>query len=178
MRADNLVVLKGGRPIEYANEVFYPNKYYRVITLEEKPVRQHLVFGKVFRDDKFNEMFEYAHDRVMKHWEMIGLRNLHTGKPITKTAFNKLADVHVYTGNRVKIRIIFFRNSREVIYGFYTYNNTKAKDLKDAYKMYIKTFNGSTEYLDSGEIQFGNRGIPIAYGDLGVWKETPKPFIL
>jgi len=181
-REDNLIVLKGVKPIEYANETFYPNKYYNVITLEEKPFKQHLVKGKIFQDDKFNENFEDATKRVLRDWEMVGLRDLDTGKPITKTAFNKLADVHVYTGysggRRTRIRIIYFRNSKNCIYGFYVYNSTKAKDLKDAYEMYIETFNGSTEYLDSQEIQFGNRGIPIAYGDLGVWKETPKPFIL
>ena len=177
MREDNLVILRGFKPIEISNETYYPNKYYRSIALTEGDRTQILVFGKVFNKEHFDETFEFAHARVLRDWTEICLLK-EGNKPLTKKAFNEQADVHVYGNRSSKIRIIYFRNSREPIYGFYVYNSTKAKDLKDAYEMYIETINGSTEYLDSKEIQFGNRGIPIAYGDLGVWKETPKPFIL
>ena len=186
MRKDNLVVIKSENPfIKCIHTEFFPNKYYRCIQLSEGGDNaQYLIYGEVFTLVEFNELFEYATDRVLKHWANIGLLKVDEGglvKGISFTAFGKLADIHeyigYYSGRKTKMRILFFRNSKEVIYGFYPTNVTKLGDIKESYQWYLDTVSGITEHLDDKSIQFGNRGIPLSYKPLGVWKGIVKPFV-
>src|ERR1035437_10704112 len=93
----NLVVLKADKELFICNELFKPNRNYRCISIEENKRIEHLVYGVVFDEKTFNETFEYSYDRIMKHFKLVGL----IGKdniPLTKTAFEKQADIHTYTG--------------------------------------------------------------------------------
>lgn len=182
-RDNNLVVLKGKNGVTINHTEFYPNKYYRCITLSEsEDNEQTLIYGEVFHKEQFNELFEYATDRTLRDWEAIGLlvkdKKDGVAKAISFTAFGKHADIHTYGRGRNKMRILYFRNSRECIYGFYPCNYTKVNDIRESYNMFLDTVLGNSEHLDDKSIQFGNRGIPLQYGDLRVWKETPKPFLI
>jgi hypothetical protein len=174
MHKRNLAVIKSDTAIEHGVSLLYPNTYYRTLTVQDGlSDNEVMIDGTIISVKEFNEKFEYAHDRLMRHWENIGLRDLHTGKPISRTAFGKLADVHTYTGAGRKLRIYFF-GTKDCKYGFYPMIDTKANNLKECYQMYLDTFKGITEHLDCKDVQFGNCGIPLSYGDLRVWKTTPS----
>ena len=57
-------------------------------------------------------------------------------------------------------------------------NSTKLSDIKESYHMYLDIISGLTDNLDDKSVQFGNCGIPLAFGNLRVWKNEPKKFIL
>lgn len=181
MRKNNLAIIKSDSPFMRFQSLFEPNKFYRSIQLSEGDDNaQILITGEVFTQVEFNELFEYATDRVLRDWNEIGL--LKNGKALSFTAFGKQADINEYTsffmGRRTKMRILLFRTSKDIIYGFYPTNVTKLGDIKESYQWYLDTVTGITEHLNDKLIQFGNRGIPMSYCNLGVWKETPKPFVL
>lgn len=185
LREDNLVVLKGDDGFMQHQSEFFPNKYYRSIKLSEDDNAQILVFGEIFTQTQFDEKFEYATDRVLKDWASIGLIKVDGGglvKALSFTAFSKLADIHTYKGyfmgRTTKMRIILFRTCKEIMYGFYPTNATKLNDLRESYQWYLDTVGGKDEYLDDKSIQFGNRGIALSYGDLGVHKKKVEPFVL
>jgi len=175
MDKKSLVTLKGDKSIEVDGQRYDVNRFYRHLETGETQYA-HMVYGMKMSKEFFDEHFEYAYDRIMRDWSQMSLLN--DGQPITKTAFKKLADVHTYTGRdgygkRVKNFIILFRvgGLEKRMYGFYpTFSETKAKTLDSVYKYYLATVNGDMTYIDGENIQFGNRGIPMVYGDLGVWK--------
>jgi len=174
-------VIKGEKGFQWHQSEYLPNKYYRSIQLSEGDNVQILVQGEVFTFEEFETKFEYATERVLGHWKDISLLK-ENGKPISFTAFGKLADIHSYTGRyngrRVVMRILIFRNCKEVMYGFYPSNVTKLNDIREAYQWYLDTVEGSYEHLADKSIQFGNCGIALSYGDLRVWKTEVEPFVL
>jgi len=185
IRKDNLVVIKAKKGFMWHQSEFLPNKFYRSIQLSEGDNVQILVYGEVFNFDEFEAKFEYATERVLSHWKDMSLLKVDSNgdvKPISFTAFGKLADIHTYTshygGRRNNIRALYFRTSREVMYGFYPTNVSKLNDVREAYQWYLDTVGGSYEHLDDKSIQFGNCGIPLSYGDLRVWKTEVEPFVL
>lgn len=169
-RKDYLVQLKKG-VASFENEEgtkFQPNKHYRCIELSENSDRQMLVFGHVFSEVMFNFLFEYTLDKVKDDFEAIGL--LVDGKPISKTKFNQLSDVHKYGRGQSMLNVVYFNGENRLTYGFYPRykGDSKAISLKTAYSMYIDLLNGESNDFECGNIQFGNCGIPISYGDLRI----------
>ena len=181
IRKDNLVVIKGQKGFMWHHTEFLPNRFYRSIQLSEGDNVQILVDGEIFIFDEFETKFEYATERVLGHWKDMSLLK-ENGKPISFTAFGKLADIHTYTssygGRKNKMRILLFRTCREVMYGFYPTNITKLNDIREAYQWYLDTVGGDYEHLGDKSIQFGNKGIGLSYGNLGVWKTEVEAFVL
>jgi hypothetical protein len=167
MNKGNLVVLRGDKALEFETDTMYPNKYYRCLKLEENGIEQYMVYGIVFDKEGFEANFEFAYYRIMRDWERIGLTI--GGSLIGRTAFKELANVHLYGKQSNNLRIIFFGLPKECMYGFYPiYSENKAKQLEAIYKWCIQVMGGYTGYFDQENIQFGNCGIPLSYGDLRV----------
>ena len=170
MDKTNLVYVKGGEEFEheYSKQKFKPNKPYRSSKLSKI---DWVVNGCKFDAETFQERFQFVHDRVMHHWSDMGL--LDGDKPISKKKFKELADIHEYgfAGGlkRSRLRIFIFSNATGIYYGFYPMADTKANNIDECYQMYVDTVNGNMEYFDCGDIQCGDKGIPISYGNLRSW---------
>ena len=167
MDKTNLVYVKGGDGFVDGVDEFKPNKLYRSIKVSEN---EWLVNGCSFDDDTFKEHFQFAYERIMHHWSDMGLLN--GDKPVSKKEFKERADIHHYiylSGRKSKLRIFIFSNATGIYYGFYPMEDTKVKNINECYQMYVDTVNGNMEYFDCKDIQCGDRGIPISYGDLRSW---------
>ena len=167
MNKTSLVVLRGDKVLEFQTDTMYPNKYYRCLRVSENDNAEYMVYGIVFDKATFEATFEYAYDRIMRDWERIGL--IKGGKLIGKTAFKELANVHLYGKQTNNLRIIFFGFPKECMYGFYPmFRESKAKQLDTMYVWCNVVIEGEMRWFDNENIQFGNCGIPLSYGDLRV----------
>lgn len=168
MKKDSLVVLRGFEKLYLQTDVFYPNRFYRSIEITENSEKQYLVYGIVFDEETFNAKFEYVHTKVIRDWEKIGL--LENGKKLSYKAFKEKSNVHQYQSCRVRSKlnvVYFFKDPRDCIYGFYPiFREPKEQSLKMAYVRYLDILGGNVIDFDNGNVQFGNCGIPISYGDL------------
>ena len=98
----------------------------------------------------------------------LGLTDINR-KPISKTAFKKLADIHTYSSRVETLKIWYFRSgnyANKIIYGFYPEQDTAKNNLDDCYAIYMSTLKGYMHQYEAMNLQFGNCGIPIAYGNL------------
>ena len=102
--------------------------------------------------------------------------------PISKTAFNKLADAHRYGS----LYVFYFGHARENCFAFYPPQTTKKEALDIAYGYYLDCFTEMKQEFVDGNVCWGNWGIPITYGDPRVnvdWMNElieglkPKPFV-
>ena len=145
---------------------FYPHKNYRCICIDENNIKQYLVYGVVFDEKTFNELFIYSHSKIMNDFENIGL--LSNGKPLSKKEFIELSDMHLYGRSRQNLRIVLF-GKKDCLYGFYSYiRDNKKRTYNSVYEMYKAFVMGNMVPLDDDCIQFGNCGIPLTYNDLRV----------
>jgi len=156
-----LVVLKTAITATKGNTIFKANHFYRCIEVDNG----YVVFGEWFDKREFDSLFEDAMAKVMRDWLSIGLLKKDF-KPISKNAFKELADVH-FCGRR-SLKVLYFKNSRECIYGFYSTYVQKEEAIKEAYEWYLETLNGNYDHLDSTSICFGNCGIPLVYSKLRI----------
>ena len=168
MKKENLVILKGKSTlISKCGTRIEPNTQYRCIEISEGKRKEFLVYGIVFDENAFNELFIDLHSVIMCELNDIGLLN--NMKPISKAQFKERASVHQYGKGKGMLNVVYFYgNSKECNYGFYPQfqGDSKAKCLENAYKMYLDLLNGEMEDFDCKDIQRGNCGIPIGYGDL------------
>jgi hypothetical protein len=107
------------------------------------------------------------HGKILEELEELGLTV--SGKPISKTAFKKLGGVHQYNSGKKMLNVIFFyKNSKELLYGFYpTFKGeTKADCINSAYERLTGLVGGDMVYVNEDYIQRGNSGIPIAYRNI------------
>ncbi len=160
MNKENLVVLKGSIQLEFETDVIKPNVYYRCVAIQKK---EYLVYGIIFSHDKFNELFEFAQDRVLRDFKELGILK-EDNTPVSKSLFTKEADIHEYG----KLKVWYFRNTRERIYAFYPMQGSKIENQKECYQMYLDIINGDVESLDNKDVKFGNCGIPLTYDSLRI----------
>jgi hypothetical protein len=162
IEVDNtLVVLKSDKLTRVGNSNFLPNKFYRFSHLDSKTC---LVYGEPITPKVFGLMFEFAWVKVMRDFKSLGMLKA-DNSPISKAAFKKLADVHTYTGSRT-LRIWFFRNTKDCIYGFYPIKDTLQNELNECYEWYLQLVGGIMDSLDDENVMFGNCGIPLSYRGL------------
>jgi hypothetical protein len=166
MKTD-LVVLKNQDCVMFDTETFRPNINYRCIKLENKDTVEYLVYGIVFDSETFDRLFETTHEKMMRDFNELGLFQKN-GNPISKNKFSNLADIHTYGKGSSKLHILIFRNSRERMYGFYPNQGVKPMQLKESYDYFLEIVNGNMDSVDSGDVCFGNCGIPIYYGKLRI----------
>jgi len=170
MEKNSLVILRVSKVTEYQTDTLYPNKFYRCMKLTEGSVTEYMVYGIVFDEKTFNEMFEYAYDRVMRDWTTLGL--IVNGKAVSKTKFKECIDFHVYVTSMRRSRGInlgIIRN-HDFIYGFYPrFGETKKETFDNAYKNFVSVSLGEMTSLDNNWIQLGNMGVPLSFGNLS-WR--------
>jgi len=173
MDITNLVQLKPGisafdkaTNLKSETTTFYAHRNYRCICIEENNIKQYIVYGVIFDEKTFNNLFIYSHSKVMNDFEKIGL--IKNGKALTKKEFIERGDMHQYGNSRQNLRIVFF-GRKDCLYGFYPYIIGNKKYTYDAtYNIYKSFVLGNIASLDDECIQFGNCGIPLSYGDLRV----------
>ncbi len=174
MKKENLVILRGKSTlVTQCGTRIEPNTSYRCIEVSEGKVKQFLVYGIVFDEKGFNQLFIELHTVVMNEFKTIGLIK-EDGRAISKAQFKALASVHQYGKGKEMLNVMYFYiNSKECIYGFYPNftGDSKAECLKNAYDMYLDLLNGEMDDFDCADIQRGNCGIPICYGNLRVRPE-------
>lgn len=175
MNRENLVTLKGKSTliVKADGTMFEPNRNYRCVEVTRNKGREFLVYGVVFDETSFNQLFEYVYDKILREFKALGLVG-ENNKPITKKAFKERASVHQYGRGKGMLNVLYFYiKPKEYIYGFYPQfqGDSKAKCLENAYKMYLDLLNGDMEEVDFKNIQRGNSGVPIGYGDLRVTPE-------
>ena len=165
MNAKNLVTLKS-RKISLVDESsqtkFVPNKHYRCIEADGG----YIVYGVWFSKGAFNNMFEFLHDRMMDEWSENGL--LPMMKPLSKSAFVEVLDVHQYGKGKKKYWMAFAGHKMQGIWAFdcLCQGDTKARFLKQAYAMYQRALNGDMEDIDDCMLQRGNSGTPLAHSEI------------
>jgi hypothetical protein len=170
---DYLVYIKednGGFSTETTK--FEPHKAYRCMELSDGDQSEMLVYGVVFSKEAFNDLFENAHTRIMRHFEKIGL--LVNGKPISKTAFiEKAFDVKYGNGKGSFWTLLFYNHPKEIMYRFSPKwaGGSKAVVMTNFYNSFIDLVNGDTTEIDEDLIEFGNCGLP-----LGRFRELEKRF--
>ena len=169
MKKENLVILKGKSTlISQCGTRIEPNTQYRCIEISEGTRKEFLVYGIVFDENSFNELFIDLHSVVMDELKAIGLVK-EDGTAISKAQFKERASVHQYGKGQGMFNVLyFFTHPKDCMYGFYPQfrGDSKAKCLANAYQMYIDLLNGEMDDFDCNDIQRGNSGIPTSYGDL------------
>ena len=165
MNRYNLVVLKNNNPFMKGDTLLSPYVYYRCLTPTENDNDSYMIYAEWFSQEEFDNLFEFAYDRIMREWETFGL--VVAGKKLAYGAFKKKANVVKYSQHgRKPLHICYFHSERD-IYGFYPWcRDTKEGSLKWAYENYVRTFEGDMLPFDHKNIQFGNWGTPIAFSNL------------
>lgn len=87
------------------------------------------------------------------------------GKPLSYAAFKNRATISRFSGRR-KYKAVFVGQPKDNLFGFYTMYGTDPEVMKEAYDYFIQLVKGNSEPYDEGDVQWGNCGIPIAYGNL------------
>jgi hypothetical protein len=169
MNIPTLVILKGKTTLidESSQTKFIANKHYRCIEADGGMI----VYGVWFCMDSFNNMFVNLHDVITEQWSNNGL--LPNMKPLSKSKFAEVLDLHQYGKGKKKLFIGFVGNKMDGLFAFQPLSSgeTKAKFLAYAYKMYQDVLNGDMTDVDEELIQRGNSGVPITFGDIYFRKE-------
>lgn len=161
---NNLVILATALQATKGTTSFLANRFYRHSVLEKN---LHLVYGETFTQVEFDSLFINAIDRVKADFKKIGILGADE-KPISKSLFTKLADIHTYGSDRKGYKIWYFRGARDLIYGFYPMQGTKKENQTECYQWYLDILNGNHECLDDRDVCFGNCGIPLSYSKLRI----------
>lgn len=161
----SLVVLKEPKDLTNGVDTLKKNHFYRCC----KQGKGYIIYGTYFDKKYAEKIFEPAIERVKRDFVLLGINDFNV-LCVSKTRFKKLADVRTYG----KLKIVYFHGfnnetNSKVIYGFYPSQGNKTECLDECYEMYSKIMGGDFEPLDDKDVQFGDRGIPIGYGDLRVW---------
>lgn len=170
---DYLVYIKennGGFSTETTK--FEPHTAYRCIELSDGDQSEMLVFGVVFNKEAFNDLFEYSHTRIMRHFEALGL--VVNGKPISKKAFIERGYAVKYgRGNGSFWTLYTYTHPKELMYRFSPCmaSGKKVTDMTNMYNDFLEVVKGNTEAVDNDCIEFGNCGLP-----LGRYRELDKRF--
>jgi len=159
-----LVILKGKATLinEASQTTFIPNKHYRCMEMG----KGFIVYGVWFSKDAFNELFDNLHDVMMEQWSENGL--LPMMKPLSKSAFVEVLDIHQYGKGKNKYWTGFVGNKMNGIWAFdvLCQGETKARFLKQAYSMYQDALNGDMTDIDDCMLQRGNSGLPFVHSEI------------
>ena len=162
MNKTNLVMVE--TPIERGTTTFKKNNFYRHIVLENN---LHLINGETFTNKEFDRLFILAIDRVKADFKKIGILG-ENDKPISKSLFTRVADIHTYGSGRKGYKIWYFRGGKDLIYGFYPMQSNQRENQRECYQWYLDILNGEVDCLDERDVCFGNCGIPLSYSRLRI----------
>jgi len=169
MNKEDLVVLKGNIVVTFESDSFKPHTHYRCIKITENNISQYMVYGIIFDEVKFNELFEFSQIRLIRDFKELGMLDKNN-KPLSKSKFLEKANVHCYGRAKNKVyRFYFYKKPHECMYMFESlFIGVKPMQLLEAYTNYTSIFLGLLDSLDSGLIQFGNCGIPLTNSKLRI----------
>lgn len=88
------------------------------------------------------------------------------GKAIGYGAFKNKSSIMKYGKGKLPLKIVIAGKPKENLFGFYVMRDTDAIVMKEAYDMLVKLANGSIEDYEDGNLQWGDAGIPLSYGNL------------
>ena len=122
------------------------------------------------------------HKDVLKKLKKIGLitNGAVNVKPqvISFNAFKDQCSVHRYGSNRNNMRKVGYTgHPRENLFGFFLPTQSDKDFLKQAYSILKNVVDGNMEWFDNNlvhgraAIQWGNAGIPLAYGNMRKFEE-------
>lgn len=103
-------------------------------------------------------------EQIQERMKWLGIMATNDTKPLSFKGFKQRVDVHKYGK---KNRIFFLGFPKSNLFGFYPpISGTKEDEMKQSYNMYKKLVEGDITPYTDGDVQWGNCGIPIGYGDL------------
>lgn len=133
--------------------------------------------GEVYRhipDGKYHFVNRYKFPKVLfdKHFtklsvifpvyiEQIGL--VKNGKFVSKRKFKEISHIEVYGYGKTKKLIVFIGKFRENLFKLYPYTTNQSDALNWAYNVMSEIYNGDVNAVDSGNVKWTNKGIPIVY---------------
>lgn len=103
-----------------------------------------------------------THKEALQKLKKLGVVNS-DNQPVSLTGFKNRASVHKYGS---KLKVVYMGLPKENLWGFYVMYDNDNNVIKDAYKMFLKLVSGDMSDFDAKDIQWGNAGIPVVYGDL------------
>lgn len=102
-------------------------------------------------------------DQLIENLKVLGLVSIEDGRPISYSGFKNRASIHRY-GNTYKI--VFVGHPKQNLFGFYVMYDNDTQVMKEAYGMFVRLVKGDMEEYNDGDVQWGNAGIPLGYGNL------------
>jgi hypothetical protein len=100
--------------------------------------------------------------------KVLGLMGIDNNKPLSYSGFKNRASVHKYGKN---YKVVFIGHPKQNLFGFYVMWGADSQVMKEAYELYVSLVKGDITGYDEGDIQWGNCGIPISYGELRSYVE-------
>ena len=124
------------------------------------------IFASDYLTNQNSITMRLSNEALMEKLKALGLID-ENGNAISFSKFKKLVDIHQLGIGRKRLFIFIIGNPKENLIGFYPPTDTRPEMMKICYQYLVDTITTDIkqEYLD-GNIQWGNCGIPIGYGDL------------
>ena len=88
------------------------------------------------------------------------------GKPVSYASFKNRTTILKYGKGRKQLKIVFAGIPQKNLFGFYVYTDTDPNVLKEAYEMLKQISRGDMTPIEDKDVQWGNCGMPLAYGNL------------
>ncbi len=103
-----------------------------------------------------------THAQAMQSFKALMLVDQYE-RPIPFKNFKNISSIHRY-GNKYKV--LYVGHPKKNLWGFFLIWDNDMGFSKEAYKVFVKTVAGDMSFIEDKELQHGNAGIPISYGDL------------
>jgi hypothetical protein len=112
---------------------------------------------------------KFSNEQLVEKLSQLGLVGINENgsftyyQPVSYSAFKNRASIHRY-GRTAKI--VFVGSPKNNLFGFYVMCDTDSNVMKEAYNMFVNLVKGEMTEYNQENIQWGNCGIPISYGNL------------
>jgi len=112
-------------------------------------------------------MAKFTIKQLQAKLQKLGILN-EDNEPILYSAFKNRASIHKYRAREGVLKIVFVGHPKENLFGFYASfaNDNDVNVMREAYKNLKLIASGKLEPHENDEVQWGNCGIPLAYGKL------------
>ena len=141
--------------------IFKSNTNYRVSV--DADGKGCIVHGEWMTMRTFKKHFIEYIPLLQARLKCLGLMDISTGSPLNKTGFKNRLDIHDYGRGANKLKVLYL-GTKENKFAFYPMRGNNTQAINECYDMYVGLVNGKFEDVDSGDIMWGNCGIPLAYG--------------
>jgi len=162
-------------PKELENDNYEVGKIYRHLEGEGEGFKNgwKMVYGVQMDAKLYEGNFIMLAPVMLQLFKMMHMLK-EDGSPLSKSAFKERASIHTY-GGRTGYKIFhFYTNSPKTrLISFYPMQGNLRDQTQECYEYYMDIINGDMEPIDSKDVQIGNSGIPIGYGDIYFkWDKT------